>query len=350
MNPGPHIAPSPPGVPGSIRYLKRQEIDTARWDACVEDAPNGLIYGRSFYLDAMTAGQWDALVLEDYQAVMPLTWRRKAGIRYLCQPAFTQQTGIFSRATASPSQTSPVATIPSPGAAPVEPAAPAPANPSPGVPSPLVEAFLRQAIRHFRFAEIFLNYGNEHPYLEKHTNFILPLTSSYESLSANYKKDLVRNLKEAARSTLRYIKDFDLRTALQDFRRQYAAGLPNIREEDYRHFEQLCLFLQQQGQLLVRAVTDGQQQRLCTAVLLRDAARFYLLNSTTLPAGRPTEANHFLLDQFIKEWAGTSMILDFEGSDHPGIAHFYRNFGSADQPYFFYRHNRLPWPLKLVKR
>ncbi len=44
----------------------------------------------------MAAGQWDALVLDDYQAVMPLTWRSKFGIRYLYQPAFTQQTGIFS--------------------------------------------------------------------------------------------------------------------------------------------------------------------------------------------------------------------------------------------------------------
>jgi hypothetical protein len=43
------------------------------------------------------------------------------------------------------------------------------------------------------------------------------------------------------------------------------------------------------------------------------------------------------------------MILDFEGSDHPGIAHFYENFGSINQPYFFYRHNRLPWPLRLLK-
>jgi hypothetical protein len=43
------------------------------------------------------------------------------------------------------------------------------------------------------------------------------------------------------------------------------------------------------------------------------------------------------------------MILDFEGSDHPGIAHFYANFGGIDQPYFFYRRNRLPWPIRWLK-
>jgi hypothetical protein len=263
----------------------------------------------------MAAGQWDALVLEDYRAVLPLPWRSRAGIRYLYQPAFTQQTGIFS---------------------------PEPITPA------LVGAFLEQVNRRYRFAEIYLNYGNGHPSLERRTNFILPLDTSYGQLSGRYKKDLVRNLRTAAPG-LHYLKDFDLQTALRHFQREYAKRLPAIKEEDYRHFEALCLLLQQRDQLLVRAVLDEAGQPLCTAVFLKDKIRFYLLHSTTLPAGRATEANHFLLDQFIREYAGSPMVLDFEGSDHPGIAHFYGNFGSIVQPYFFHRHNRLPWPLRLLK-
>jgi hypothetical protein len=264
----------------------------------------------------MAAGQWDALVLEDYRAVLPLPWRSRAGIRYLYQPAFTQQTGIFSAEAITPA---------------------------------LVGAFLEQVSRRYRFAEIYLNYGNGHPSLKQHLNFILPLDAPYEQLSGRYKKDLVRNLRTTVRSGHHYLKNFDLQTALRDFRREYASRLPAIKEEDYRHFEALCLLLQQRDQLLVRGVLDEAQQPLCTAVFLRDKTRYYLLHSTTLPAGRATEANHFLLDQFIREYAGSPMILDFEGSDHPGIAHFYENFGSINQPYFFYRHNRLPWPLRLLK-
>ncbi len=301
---------------GHITYLRRSEIDTARWDDCILNAGSPLIYGRSFYLDEMAAGQWDATVLDDYKAVMPLPWRSKFGIRYLYQPAFTQQTGIFS---------------------------PAPIDPA------LVEAFLRQADRHFRFAEIDLNFSNAHPALSPRTNFTLDLNAHYSHLCARYKKDLTRNLRLAQRSPLTYTKDFDLHAALRDFRREYASHLPAIKQDDYRHFETLCVFLKGQDQLLTRAVLDERQQPLCSAVFLRDARRFYLLHSTTLPAGRATEANHFLLDQFIREWAGSPMILDFEGSDHPGIAHFYSNFGSIDQPYFFYRRNRLPWPIRWLK-
>lgn len=305
-----------------IQYLRRQDIDLQKWDACIRQASNGLIYGRSFYLDHMTAGQWDALVLEDYTAVMPLTWKSKAGIRYLYQPAFTQQLGIFS------------------------------ANP---LSLPLIENFLAELNTHFRFAEIFLNYENPHPSLIAHTNFLLPLDKTYAELSGRYKKDLVKNLKLAARSSFRYISDFDLSMALQLYKEQYQHRTPHVKEEAYTRFKQLCLFLQPTGQVVLRAVTSHRQQPLAIALLLRETSshrlpdRMHLLQSTVLPAGRETEANHALLDHLVREFAGTPTLLDFEGSDLPGIAHFYRNFGAADQPYFFYRISRLPWPLRLFK-
>jgi len=71
-----------------IKHLQQKEIDKIKWDACISNAANGLIYGYSFYLDTM-ARHWDALVLNDYEAVMPLTWNKKYGFYYLYQPAFT---------------------------------------------------------------------------------------------------------------------------------------------------------------------------------------------------------------------------------------------------------------------
>src|SRR3712207_5060172 len=80
-----------------FRYLQRSDIDTARWDACIANALNGLIYAKSYYLDAL-ATHWHAIVADDYEIVMPLPFRRKYGIRYVYMPAFTQQLGCFSSA------------------------------------------------------------------------------------------------------------------------------------------------------------------------------------------------------------------------------------------------------------
>ena len=300
-----------------IRYVQRQDVDITRWDACIRSATNGLIYGFHYWLDHMAGKQWDALVLGDYEAVMPLPWRRKAGIVYLYHPAFTQQGGIFGPSDIGPE---------------------------------MMDAFFNHLRIRFKFAELNLNYANPYPGLPARTNFILPLDQPYDRLASNYKKDLTRDLKLAAAASLHYLDDFHLKTALDLCHRMYAARTPLVRPEDYRHFEQLCLLMQEQGQLLVRAVTGPKQQLLATAVVLRDHHRLYLLQSATLPEGRQLKANHFLLDQVISEWSGQGLILDFEGSDIPGIAHFYANFGSRDQPYYFYRHDRLPRLFSLMKK
>jgi hypothetical protein len=295
-----------------IRYLRRQDIDETKWDAVVD-----LLYGKSYYLDHMTAGQWDALVMGDYEVVMPLTWRRKWGVRYLYQPAFTQQLGLFANGPVIPQW---------------------------------IAFFLKKCGQYFSFGEIYLNYRNNSPVLKPFTNFILELDSPYGQLSGGYKQDLINNLKIAGRASLRYVQDLPLPDTISLFREQYGSRLPHLSAKDYDHFGALCGALQKKGQLLLRGIVDGSGRLLATALLPRDDQRLYLLQSTVSTAGRQVSANHFLLDKVISEWSGQSMILDFEGSEQPGIAHFYRNFGAKDQPYFFYRSNRLPWPIRYLKQ
>ena len=78
-----------------IYYVKRKDLDLKKYDACIDNAINSRIYGYSWYLD-IVADNWDALVLNDYEAVMPLPWRQKYFIKYIYPPAWTQQLGVFS--------------------------------------------------------------------------------------------------------------------------------------------------------------------------------------------------------------------------------------------------------------
>ena len=80
----------------NIKYIPYGQLDKMKWDSCITNADNGLIYAYSFYLDQMYR-QWDALVLNDYEAVMPMTWNKKYGISYLYQPFLTAQLGVFGK-------------------------------------------------------------------------------------------------------------------------------------------------------------------------------------------------------------------------------------------------------------
>ena len=319
--------------PYHIRYMLRKEIDSLKWETCINQSPNGLIYGSLSYLDDM-ALHWDALILGDYEAVMPLTWNRKWGIRYLYQPPLTPQLGVFS--------------------------------PQP-ITEEIVTAFLQQAVSHFKFAEIYLNFANRVPGLKPFTNIVLDLNAPYAVVRANYKKDLEKNLRRAAGFSLQYGPSSDVDGAIDLYREYYAAKTPHVTASDYRRFTTFCHNAQGSDSVLIRTVTArknndpasqpdqpqsspaANQPPLALALLLKKKNRLYLLMSVCPPAGRKVEANHFLLDNLIREFAGTGTLLDFDGSEIPGVARFYSNFGGIDQPFFFYRYNRLPWPLRLFK-
>ncbi len=79
-----------------IRYIKYEDIDKDQWDDCISHSFNGNIYAYSWYLDVV-AEQWDALIENDYERVFPLTWKKQFGVKFLYQPFFTQQLGVFSK-------------------------------------------------------------------------------------------------------------------------------------------------------------------------------------------------------------------------------------------------------------
>ena len=78
-----------------IKLLKHNKIDKKRWDDCIKSSFNGNVYALSWYLDIVHL-EWDALVENDYERVMPLTYSKKFGMSYMFQPFFVQQLGVFS--------------------------------------------------------------------------------------------------------------------------------------------------------------------------------------------------------------------------------------------------------------
>ena len=307
----------------TIIYINHSAIDKQRWNDLIAASPNGLAYAHTDMLDAMSPG-WDALVAGDYIAVMPLTWRSKLGIKYLCQPAFCQQLGIFS-------------------VAPIH--------------VPLVEAFLRKASLHFRLIEIWLNYEN--PQLKcvsAATNFILPLQPSYESIKAGYKNDLHKNLARTQKFALIYTSSSNVELAIETYQMLYGSNM-GYRKQDYDVLATLCKKWLPSGKCFVREVhlkikneNSALDSLLAIGLFLKDDHRIYNIASSTLANGRTMEASHFLFNQLIGEFAGQNLILDFEGSDLPGVARFYQKFGPANQPFSFWKSNRLPAVLRWWKK
>jgi hypothetical protein len=302
-------------MPDAIVYVSHAKIDKQKWNACIHVAINGLVYASSDFLDAMSPG-WDALVCGDYKAVMPVTWRSKMGFRYVCQPAFAQQLGVIY------TNEKYRAVIPS---------------------------FLSKLAIEYKLVEIFLNFDNvSEPLPAKHQNFVLPLDRSHEAIRLNYKNDLLKNLKRTEKFNLQYTIQTSATEAIQLYKQYYGKRM-HIREVDFESLTALAHSWIENGKAFVREVRLPSGKLLSTGLFLKDEKRIYNIASTTLPDGRTLEANHFLMDALIKEFAGTGLLLDFEGSDLPGVARFYQKFSPIAQPYAFWKSNRLPTWMKWLK-
>ncbi len=305
----------------NIQYLNNHQIDKHLWDECMYASPHRLIYGHSFYLDNMAAG-WSALVGDHYDWVLPLVHRKKFGIKYLYQPPFTQQLGIFAKD---------------------------------GVAVP-IETILADLQHRYSFWEVNWNYDSPIKMMpspvqyQPATNFFIHLGAGYQAISENYHKDLIKNLKRSRQFDLHYRSSDDFTKLVSIYREYYQQRMPHVSATDYHNFSEVCAYAKENEMLLCREVVNDAGELLAASIMLKDGKRIYNMMNTITAGGRKVEANHFLLDSIIKELAGQQLLFDFEGSDLPGVKSFYENFGGTNQPYFSLKYNNLPWVVKWFKQ
>lgn len=301
-----------------IQYLKRSEIDVVKWDQAIDKASNGLVYAYSFYLDCM-ANQWDALVFNDYEAVMPLTWNRKYGISYLYQPFLTAQLGLFGNA----------------------------------ISDKLLKAFLESIPSKFRYWDIYLNHKNVFALqgyrLYQRSNYVLNLNNSYQDLSASYRENITRNIKKAEQAGCKPGKGFGeervISLAIQQMR-----SYSNESKENVDRFRSLYKILHNRQQAITYGIFSAKDELLASCIFFFSHNRAYYILVGNDPNGRTIGASHALVDAFIKDHAGKNMLLDFEGSDMRNLAFFYSSFGAVEEKFAGLKLNKLPFYLKWLKK
>lgn len=301
----------------AIQYISHQQIDKQKWDNCIAESSNGLIYGYSFYLDNM-AKHWDALVLGDYENVMPLTWNKKYGIRYLYQPFLTAQLGIFGKE----------------------------------ITEDLVNLFIKNAQTSFRYIDISLNSNNIFSSTSgaiHRSNYVLDMNKPYELLYQNYRENIQRNIKKALQFGCTAQKDFDaekvIELAVQQMKKQ-----GNEETENIQHFRKLYQYLHPKQMAITYGIVSAQKELLASCVFFFSHNRAYYILVGNHPNGKTIGASPALIDAFIKDYAGKNLLLDFEGSDIPSLSFFYSSFGAINEMYPAIKINNLPFYLKWMKK
>jgi hypothetical protein len=251
--------------------------------------------------------------MNDYETVLPLPQNRKFGIRYIYQPYFAQQLGVFSREHLT---------------------------------ATLVEQFMQSLPSRFSFIHIHLNSMNKiDP--GKYTviprlNHELDLIPAYETIFSNYNQNTRRNIRKALDQDLSIRRKVDPDELITLFKANYGRNEGSLK---FRHYDMLRLLmtycLKNTFSLTLGAYLPDQT--LCAGVFfLRDRERFIYHFAASDKNARENGAMFLLIDNFIKEQAGQPLILDFEGSTDSNVARFYKGFGAKETGFNEILINRLP--------
>jgi hypothetical protein len=296
-----------------IKYFAHNDINREKWNACIENSCFETIYPYSWYLDIVSPG-WEGLVMRDYEAVFPVTWKKKYGILYIVQPVLSQQLGVFS-----------------------------PLPPT----SAVVHSFLHRIPEKYKHIDICLNSSNEVTDREfkilKRVNYELKTDQEMDDIVSRYSTNTKRNIKKAVQDQLS-IKNTDVETYMQ---LRQESDKANFKPGHYDWLNALFSGIIEKGRgEIMGAFSDG---KLCGAVVWAfSKTRHVYLNAVSNETGKEKRAMFLLVDHYIRKNAGKNILLDFEGSMIPGIARFFEGFGADKMNYTRIIKSSFPLNLKKV--
>ncbi len=298
----------------NIIYIKHKDINKNRWDEVITLSPNGRIYAYSWFLDAFTGNRWDALIIGDYEYIMPIPWIRKFGICSVLTPIGIQQLGIYSTKEIS---------------------------------TDLFELFIKKIPYKYRYINLNVNCDEQNfsdeIILTRKINYYLDINKPYIEVRRGYRKNTIRNLKTEEYFIFEYSTDID---AVLKSTVKYI--FPTTNHEKYEIYRKAHYIALERGNVLCCLLKDEKGNELASALFLIDRKRVYYMMSVQTPEGKKKNAIYFLIDQFIQQNCRKIEILDFEGSNIPSIAEFFSRWGSSVE--YYTNVELFRFPINLFKR
>ena len=300
-----------------IKYIQREHLDEEKYNDCIENSIQSNSYAFSWYLD-IVCDNWDVLVLDDYEAVMPIPWRKKYGIKYVYPPLWVLQLGVYSNEAINENE------------------------------------FLTHLFSTFKFVELRMNTHNN---FELYSEFLqlkqcqkLVLNTTYSSILSKYRKDRKKDLQKATTADLIEKWNDHPSNLIELFKNNIGKRTPNIKENDYQNLEKLIAICIQKKVGEILAVYDKKNKLVASVFLLKHKNSITKLISSTDLNHRKNGANTFLIDRVIFKYNKDFSEFNFGGSSIKSVASFSKSFGAETEKYHQLKMNKLPKVLQLFKK
>ncbi len=302
-----------------IRYCPHNEIDKKKWDECISSSSLCLPYAFSWYLDIVSPG-WDALIAGNYESIMPLPFKQKWLITYVYKPYFAQQLGLFS--PEDPGET-------------------------------LLHEFIQAIPGKFRYIHTNLNESNPsgNLYTRKlNINHLIRIDRSYNSIYKEYSRNCRRNIKKAEDAGLTL--DYELNTAVfvEFVFNNLGKQIPGLDTEQRAMLEKIIATARQEVNGKMIGIYTRQQELCAAGFFMQTNDRQIFSVCASNETGKQFDAMYLLVNGQIRKSAGQHKWFDFSGSNIKGIAYFNQSFSAITLTYPTLHLNRLPLPMRWIKK
>lgn len=277
-----------------IKRISRKKLDVDKYTECLNKSVNYRIYAEVWYLDTLVENNWDCYVLNNYEAIMPLPFVKKFGIKFITQPIYCQQLGVFHQK-----------------------------NLSKEIFKKFEKKLHRNLVRAYSFNEE--NTEMFEPEGEKRVNQIIKLDQFHID---NYSKMVKRNVNYFLKQKLTIKENFEIESLLK-FKIEHKNHIVNI-----SYYKKLLTILDRHNFLDIRFVeTEDVLGFIC---FMKSNNRFFYLDSAVSQIGKNKKVPTGILHIILEELKGRSLIFDFEGSSILSIYKFYSGFGALKRNYTCY--------------
>jgi len=297
-----------------LKHIKHDDINFNKWDETILGSLIPTVFAQSYFLNATSPG-WDALVINDYETVFPLTWKRKLGILYLPQPYFTGQLGAFGNVTDE-------AEI----------------------------LFYTYIIQKYRLVEIELNTSNHlnSKYLEPKNTFVIEYKKGY-SFNQNTRRNIAKAL--SAGMNVKEVAPMEITGLSKKILNPFLSGDLKLPDKEIGRFGDLLLNCISAGSIRTFKTVDKNNAIKAIGHFVFNEKYVVFLKGTNVDKADNSGSMHLLISHAIEFFEKTCTCFDFGGGSlNEGLAGFYKGLGGAQRDYHFLRVNNLPRILKVLKK
>ena len=296
----------------SIKYVKNHDINYFRWDRCISSSFNSLVYAYTWYLNTVCP-RWDALIEDDYSAVMPLPLSRKYGINGIQTPCFTGQLGIFS---------------------------------SKLITSDKINDFFKALPPNFKFVDITINKFNkiDSGRLNKSEkiHFEIDLIKAYEKINNSYSAELKEKLNICKKNKLTFIRGLQP-ADLIDFLSVSKQQPKNYCNEDNTKVLRMLINASLRyrfGELF--GIYNKYNQLCCAGFFIWSQNRSILLFYVISEEGKAENAFTFLIDRYIYTYNNRYITLTFDFTADDSHVSILKEFGAIESRFQRITLNKIP--------